>query len=156
MARYRRITIEWSYPIEISSILQKDCMNDIGIYYISRKFGDKESILYIGKTTNNFWSRLNSHKEDWLDTYRGKKYVRLGRIISPKNISEEELKELINDAERTIIFYVSNYDNEHELVANVVSTKTTNFNNTLKITNVGYKGQLENEIFIPEDDLIDY
>ena len=35
MAIYKRITIEWSYPIEINSILQKECMNDIGIYYIS-------------------------------------------------------------------------------------------------------------------------
>lgn len=132
MPKYRRITIEWSYPIEINSILQKECVNDIGIYYISRKFGEKQSILYIGKTTDCFQRRLKSHKEDWLDTYRGKKFVRLGRIISPKNISEAELKELINDAERTIIFYLSNLD-EHELVANVVSTKSTNFNHTLKL-----------------------
>lgn len=154
MAKYRRITIEWSYPIEINSILQKDCMNDIGIYYISRKFGEKQSILYIGKTTYSFCSRLESHKEYWLDTYRGKKYVRLGKIVSPKNISEAELKELINDAERTIIFYLSNMD-EHELVANVVSTKSTNFDNTLKITNTGYRGQLPKELFIPEDMLVD-
>ena len=155
MAKYRRITIEWSYPIEVNSILQKDCMNDIGIYYISRKFGEKQSILYIGKTTYSFLSRLGSHKEYWLDTYRGKKYVRLGRIISPKNISEEELKELINDAERTIIFYLSNID-EQELVANVASTKSTNFDNTLKITNIGYRGQLPEEIFIPEEMLVEY
>lgn len=148
MAIYKRITIEWSYPIEINSILQKECMNDIGIYYISRKFGEKQSILYIGKTTYNFKSRLESHKEYWLDTYRGKKFVRLGKIVSPKNISEEEMKELINDAERTIIFYLSNID-EHELVVNVVSTKSTEFDNTLKITNTGYRGQLPEELFIP-------
>lgn len=150
MAIYKRITIEWSYPIEINSILQKECMNDIGIYYISRKFGEKQSILYIGKTTYNFKSRLESHKEYWLDTYRGKKFVRLGKIVSPKNISEEEMKELINDAERTIIFYLSNID-EHELVVNVVSTKSTEFDNTLKITNTGYRGQLPEELFIPAD-----
>lgn len=150
MIKYKRITIEWSYPIEINSILQKECMNDIGIYYISRKFGEKQSILYIGKTTYSFWSRLESHKEYWLDSYRGKKYVRLGRIIHPNNISEQELKELINDAERTIIFYLSNIDG-HELVANVVSTKSTNFDNILWITNVGYRGQLPSELFISED-----
>lgn len=153
MAKYRRITIEWSYPIEINNILLKDCMSDIGIYYISRKFGEKESILYIGKSIHNFGSRLNKHKQEWLDTYRGRKYVRLGRIVRPKNISEEELKELINDAERTLIFYTSQIDNNHELVANVVSTQSTTFNNILKITNIGYRGQLESEIFIPEDRL---
>ena len=155
MAKYRRITIDWSYPIEINNILQKESMNDIGIYYISRKFGEKQSILYIGKTTYSFKSRLESHKANWLDTYKGQKYIRLGRIVSPKNISEEELKTLINDAERTIIFYLSNLD-EHELVANVVSTRFTTFDYTLKITNIGYKGQLPSELFIPEDMLIDY
>ena len=154
MAKYRRITIEWSYPIEINKILQKESMNDIGIYYISRTFGEKKSILYIGKTTDAFKKRLKDHKAKWLDTYKGQKHVRLGKIISPKNISEEELKTLINDAERTIIFYLSNLD-EHELVANVVSTNFTTFDYTLKITNVGYKGQLPSELFIPEDMLID-
>lgn len=128
-------------------------MNEIGIYYISRKFGEKESILYIGKTTYNFWSRLDSHNEYWLDTYRGKKAVRLGRIISPKNISDADLKGLINDAEKTIIFYLSNLD-EHNPVANVVSTKSTNFDNVLKIKNCGYRGQLPEEIFIPENLLV--
>lgn len=153
MAKYKRITIEWSYPIEINNILQKECMNDIGIYYISRKFGEKQSILYIGKTTYNFKSRLESHKEYWLDTYRGKKFVRLGKIVSPKNISEEDLKTLINDAEKTMIFYLSNID-EHDLVANVVSTKSTEFDNLLKITNIGYRGQLPETLFIPKDMLM--
>lgn len=153
MFKYRRITIEWSYPIEINSILEKESMNDIGIYYISRKFGEKQSILYIGKTTYNFRSRLQSHKEYWLDTYKGKKYVRLGRIISPKNISEQELKVLINDAERTLIFYLSNVE-KCQLVANIASTKSTNFDNILKIKNIGYRGQLPKELFIPEDMLI--
>ena len=153
MVKYKSITIEWSYPIEIDKILQKESMNDIGIYYISRKFGGRQSILYIGKTTYNFRSRLEAHKEYWLDTYRGKKCVRLGKIVSPKNSSEEELKLLINDAEKTIIFYLSNVD-EHELVVNVASTKSTEFDTILKIKNIGYRGQLPKMLFIPEDMLI--
>jgi hypothetical protein len=150
MAKYRRITIEWSYPIEINSILQKETVNDIGIYYISREFGSKQSMLYIGKTTYGFFDRLGKHNKDWLNSYRGKKFVRLGRIVSPKNISEEELKELINDAEKTIIFYMSNIS-QVELVANVSSTKSIYFDNMLKIKNIGYRGQLPEELFIPED-----
>ena len=76
--------------------------------------------------------------------------MRLGKIVSPKHISMEELKTLINDAERTIIFYLSNID-EHELVANIASTKATEFDNILKITNIGYRGQLPAELFVPED-----
>lgn len=153
MFKYKRITIEWSYPVEINHILKKECMDDIGIYYISRKFGKKQSILYIGKTIHNFKSRLKSHKKYWLDTYRGEKFVRLGTIVRPKNISKEELKALINDAERTIIFYLSNLD-EHDLIANIASTKSATFDYTLKITNIGYKGQLPDELFIPKHMLI--
>lgn len=153
MIKYKKITIEWSYPVEIDSILQKESMKDIGIYYISSKYREKQSLLYIGKTTHSFGSRLESHKENWLDKYKGKKYVRLGRIVSPKHISEKDLKKLINDAEKTIIFCLSNFG-KHELVANVVSTKSTNFDTILKIKNVGYRGQLPEELFIPKDMII--
>ncbi len=36
----RKITIEWSYPMEIESILYDKRMSDIGIYYITRRFGN--------------------------------------------------------------------------------------------------------------------
>ena len=108
MTLYKHITIKWSYPTEIDKILQTEDMNDIGIYYISRVFGKKESILYIGKTTHSFGSRLESHKEKWLDKYKGTKYVRLGRIVHPRFIFSKKRKALINDAERTIIFYLYN------------------------------------------------
>lgn len=155
MAKYRRITIEWSYPVEISSVLQKESMKDIGIYYISRQFGQKQSILYIGKTTNYFGNRLWSHNEDWLDTYRGKKSVRLGRIVSPVNISEDELSSLINDAEKTIIFYFSNTEG-CDLVVNIKATKSASFEKFLKIKNIGYRGNLPVELYIPDDMLTVY
>ena len=33
----RRVTIEWSYPMDIDNILLDERMQDIGIYYITRK-----------------------------------------------------------------------------------------------------------------------
>ncbi len=153
MIKYKKITIEWSYPIEFSRILEKEAMNDIGIYYISRKFGGKESILYIGKATYNFSTRLESHNVHKVNKYKGKKFVRLGRIVNPKNLSQKELKELISDAEKTIIFYLSNYD-EHGLVDNIDCRKTACFTNLLKIKNIGYRGQLPEELFIPEEALL--
>ncbi len=154
MVRYRNITIKWDYPIEFSSILRKETMNGIGLYYISRKFGSKESMLYIGKTTYSFYSRLDSHNVYKIDKYRGKKFVRLGHIVSPQNISDDELKELINDAEKTIIFYVSNF-NDCVLVDNIDCRQSISYNNKLKIRNIGYRGQLPKELFIPEDMLIE-
>ena len=153
MSKYQQIVIEWSYPVEFSRILKKDSMKDIGIYYIFRKFGNKQSILYVGKTTYSFFSRLDSHRVFKLDNYRGKKFVRLGHIISPKRVEEQKLKELINDAEKTIIFYLSNCS-DCELIDNKDCTKTASFENLLKIKNIGYKGQLPKELYIPEDKLI--
>lgn len=150
MAFYKKITIKWSYPVAFDRILEKESVTDMGIYYISRQFGNKKSILYIGKTTDMFKHRLKDHKKKWLDTYRGQKSVRLGTVIAPVNISEEERKELINDAEKTIIYYLSKLD-EHDPVANVVSTNSANFYHILKIENTGFRGQLPKEICIPKE-----
>ncbi len=150
MSHYKSVTIKWSYPIRLDKIMQKECMNDIGLYYISRVFGNRESILYIGKTTYSFGSRLESHCKDWIDSYRGEKYVRLGRIVEPSNLSPDRLKQLINDSEKTIIFYMNNED-KHDLVANIVSTQSTYPIENLIIKNIGYRGQLPKELLIPEE-----
>lgn len=144
--KYKKITIKWSYPKEIESILGDERMYDIGIYYITRKFGNKESNLYIGKTTYSFFSRLDCHRWNWLSDYRGKKFVRLGKVISPVNISDEELYQLINDAERTLIYTMGD-----RLKKNIVSTQTCNPNDRLKITNVGYRGDILPEVFISDE-----
>ena len=83
----RKITIDWSYSMEIDNILYDERMQDIGIYYITRDFGGHKSDLYIGKTTYSFGSRLEAHWWNWLDNYRGKKYVRLGTIVKPAKLS---------------------------------------------------------------------
>jgi len=150
MHKYKKITIEWSYPIEFDRILQYECMNEIGLYYITRKFGNKESNLYIGKTTYSFFSRLDCHRWSWLSNYKGKKFVRLGKIISPKNISDEELRQLINDAECTLIYTMGD-----RLKKNIVSTLSCNPNYRLKIKNVGYRGDILPEVFISDEDWIE-
>lgn len=151
MHKFKKITIQWSYPKEIESILMDESMNEIGLYYITRKFGNKESNLYIGKTTYSFFSRINCHRCDWLSNFRGKKFVRLGRVISPRNISDEELYQLINDAERTLI-YTMGRDN---LKQNIVSTQSCNPNYRLKIKNVGYHGDIFPEVFILDEEWIE-
>lgn len=143
----RKITIEWSYPMEIDNILYDERMQDIGIYYITRDFGGNKSDLYIGKTTYSFGSRLESHWWNWLDDYRGKKYVRLGTIVKPKNLSEDTHKQLINDAEATLIFTM-----REQLLHNNKSTYSCNPSERLKITNVGRRGNIPEEIFIPDEE----
>ena len=150
MSEYKEITIKWSYPKEFDAVLGSERMDDIGIYYISRVFGGKETLLYIGKTTASFRSRLKDHKSKWLDTYRGAKYVRLGTIIEPKEMSVYDTAGYINDAEKTIIFYMTQVA-AHPLPANVTSTVTTYPIQDLRIHNIGFRGELPKEIFIPEE-----
>ncbi len=145
----RKITIEWSYPMEIESILYDKRMSDIGIYYITRRFGNHISDLYIGKTVYSFGSRLESHYWYWLDKYRGKKYVRLGTIVKPKNISEDDLKQLIGDAEATLIYCLGD-----QLLQNKMCTISCNPSQRLMITNIGRRGNIPEQVFISDEDWI--
>ena len=143
----RTIEINWSYPMNFDSILEDTRMSDIGIYYITRNFGGKISDLYIGKTIYSYKSRLESHWWEWIDNYRGKKYVRLGTIVKPKNIQEEDLKQLIVDAESTLIYCCRN-----QLIHNTMCMKSCHTSQRLRILNTGWRGNLPTEVYIPDDD----
>ena len=135
--------------MEIESILYDKRMSDIGIYYITRRFGNHVSDLYIGKTVYSFGSRLESHYWYWLDKYRGKKYVRLGTIVKPKNISEDDLKQLIGDAEATLIYCLGD-----QLLQNKMCTISCNPSQRLMITNIGRRGNIPGQVFISDEDWI--
>jgi hypothetical protein len=69
---------------------------DFGIYSIYQFFGEHEKLLYIGKTTRDFLTRLNEHLY-WLNNIRGKLKIRLGVIqledgqrFSNKRLSDVE------------------------------------------------------------------
>ena len=146
----RRVTIEWSYPMDIDNILLDERMQDIGIYYITRKFGNNVSNLYIGKTIYNFGSRLESHRWFWTDDYRGRKEVRLGTIVKPKYLNNEELYQLISDVEATLIYLMSD-----SLIHNNKCTLSCNPSQRIKITNIGYRGDLPSEMYIKDEDWIE-
>ena len=146
----RRVTIEWSYPMDIDNILLDERMQDIGIYYITRKFGNNVSNLYIGKTIYNFGSRLESHRWFWTDDYRGRKEVRLGTIVKPKYLNNEELYQLISDVEATLIYLMSD-----SLIHNNKCTLSCNPSQRIKITNIGYRGDLPPEMYIKDEDWIE-
>lgn len=146
----RSITINWSYPMEIDNILADERMSDIGIYYITRNFGGHVSDLYVGKTIHSYKSRLEAHWWYWLDNYRGKKYIRLGTIVKPKSISEEDMKQLINDAEATLIYCLSD-----QLIHNTMCTVSCNPSQRLKIINSGFRGNIPAEVYILDEEWIE-
>lgn len=146
----RNVVIHWAYPMEIDHILSDVRMSDIGLYYITRSWGGKNSDLYIGKTTYSYKSRLESHWWYWLDEYRGKKYVRLGTITSPKRLREDQLKQLINDVEMTLIFCC-----REQLIHNQMCTQSCNPSQRLHIFNTGWRGNLPAEVYVPNEEWVE-
>ena len=106
--RLRNVTIHWDYPKKLDNLWYDDRIGNYGLYYISRKINispkPKETLLYIGQTSNSFWERLNAHYYDWMFDHKGEKFVRLGRITSPELKNNEELKLLIKDVESALIY----------------------------------------------------
>lgn len=147
----RKITIDWSYPKDFNNMLCDERMSDIGLYYITRNFGGKISDLYIGKTMYSFGSRLASHSWRWVDDYRGSKQVRLGTIVSPKKLSAEAMNELISDAEATLIYLMRD-----KLLHNRQGTRSCSLYNRLLITNTGYRGGLPAEMYIPDEEWVEF
>lgn len=70
--------------------------------------------------------------------------------MKAKNVSEEEMKQLINDAEATLIFCLSD-----QLIHNKMCTVSCNPSQRLIITNIGYRGNLPTEVFIKDDEWIE-
>jgi len=106
--RSKIVKIEWSYPRTYDNIFYSPQINDIGIYCLSRKYGENETLLYIGKTNHSFYSRLNSHKE-WFEQYKGKRLVRLGTITWPKKVDDR----LISFIESALILATEPFENTH-------------------------------------------
>ena len=137
MGRTRKIQIEWSYPIKVDSALTKErCIQSFGIYYISRKFGNKETLLYIGLTLHqNFINRILQHHKNWMDDYRGEKYIRFGEFPIGKPVT----RDMIEDIESCIIF-------ELQPIHNINKKSSYTCKNEYEILNTRYRGVIPKEI----------
>lgn len=98
--RKKTVIIHWSYPIKLENVFSKEAISHIGIYCIYRRFGNNTTLLYIGKTSYSFKSRLFCREQTWLKYLRGQIFVRFGEIISPTAIDDT----LIEDIESALIY----------------------------------------------------
>ncbi len=125
----KKIEIDWSYPILISSVIDEDVLFDWGLYQISTKINKKEHLLYIGETWHNFNKRIKDHNKKWLDLYEGDKYIRLGRLKT--KVTEKHLL----DIESAIIF-------ELKPTQNIKSTQTYKPSDEYNICSNGWRGKV--------------
>jgi hypothetical protein len=137
MARTRKAEIKWSYPIKVDSALKNErCIESWGIYYISRKFGSSETLLYIGLTFHqNFIHRIIQHHNVWMNDYRGEKYIRFGEFDEPKIIT----KEIIENVESCLIY-------ELQPVQNVSKKSSYSCYNEYTVISSGFRGIIPREI----------
>ncbi len=134
--RIKIIQIKWSYPVDYDKALEHKLSSEIGLYQISRVFGENETLLYIGivKSKNrSFKKRLLEHKRDWLKEYRGKIRVRFGIIERKRGLSITP--ELIENAESLLIYEVEPLENGRKI-------NSYSLNQELEIKNIGYRGSL--------------
>lgn len=128
--RDKIIRINWSEPIELEEAIENDISNIQGLYYITRLFGSKESSLYLGIATgkNTIRNRLRAHSKDWLNLYRGKIYVRLGKVIYPRNCDDS----IIDHAESAIL-----YEQSKVFYENTCKTKSYSYSELYRVENEG-------------------
>ena len=147
--RDKIIRIHWSEPMLLEDAIQSDLAQKQGLYYITRIFGKNETSLYLGKATKNntIKHRLISHRDNWLFKYRGKKYVRIGRIVYPKTSDIYENEKLIDHAERAIL-----YDKAHSKLfpENIQNRKRYTSTDLYRIENEGDIFQLNSSIRMQE------
>src|SRR3990170_7336698 len=76
------IRVFWEGPYSVTSCIDKfGNYDDFGIYAITRQWGGKETLLYIGRAYwRTFAERIAEHEREWLNELRGTVKVRIGRI----------------------------------------------------------------------------
>lgn len=139
-----RVRIFWSGPYTIDSVIENfQDYEDYGIYMITRLWANSEYLIYIGqvyggpKGYRTFADRLAEHKRELISTLRGTIRVRIGKITLSGNrrISAQRT----NDVETLLIF-------AHLPTYNIQSTSWY-YGRVMKITNIGRKGPLKQEIY---------
>lgn len=77
------VHIRWYGAYNLDNFYNRDIALNSGIYAIYRVYGEKKTLLYIGKTSRTFWQRISEHHKDWLWNVKEKIQIRLGLLEFP-------------------------------------------------------------------------
>ncbi len=124
------VTIKWFGPYGFHTLNHYDISLDKGIYAIYQIFRGKETLLYIGKTSRNFLTRIKEHNY-WLHELKDECRIRLGVIQSGTHQRYSQKK--LDDIESLLITW------------HAPSENTTNSNyyygrHRLTVLNIGRRG----------------
>lgn len=88
--RVHTIKIKWTLPIPLDKKKFEELRADkyCGWYYITRKFGETETALYIGKAEGFIYKRILQHsKRDSRESYMNRKGLKLVRFGTVENVT---------------------------------------------------------------------
>jgi len=133
-----KVTILWSGPYSIDSAIERlRAYEDFGIYMVTRKWGQSETLVYIGLSYwSDFAERIQCHRREWLYDLRGIR-VRIGRIRLGRGRIHS--LERMRDVECLLIYV-------HQPIENVQCKSTYN-GRELEIINLGRRGRLKRQIY---------
>ena len=131
------VIVRWFGPYNLNNFYQKEVALNIGIYAIYRVYGQKESLLYIGKTRRNFMQRITEHNKDWLWNVNGQIKIRLGLLEVP-NGGRYSLKKL-TDVESLLILW-------HAPKENTTSKVYYRGRFDLEVINTGRRGLIDRKV----------
>ena len=128
---------QWSHPIALEDAFWDDRTNAQGLYYITRCWNNRETkSLYLGiaRYNNTIRKRLKAHYINWLPEKRGQIQVRIGQIIYPYGLNEDEMATVIYDAESALL-----YDEKHKdlFPENIDKRKSYHYTNLYRVENQG-------------------
>ena len=141
--RPKKVTVDWSKPRSLNKNWYDEILLGRGLYYLSRKFGKKETLLYIGQTFDCFYNRFIDHDWYWLHTYKGEKRFRLGSITYPTGKTDVEMKQLIKDVESVLIYMMKPKENTMGIYSYTPK-------HLYVVSNTGFIGELPKTISMKE------
>jgi hypothetical protein len=162
MERYE-IKIEWDGPFSVEEVIDKMIDggekpdwdgNDYGLYQIYGRhiLCGKNTLLYIGMTTEQTFSQRFKEHKVWLDEDQDNEDIKIyiGKIYDPKKHSKKDSWRLwkrdVQIAEKVLIYkYSPNYNGRE------ISSKPKLHFNSVRLVHVGERNRLEEEDNIPRD-----
>ncbi len=133
--------IDWRGPYQLEYVPDREPALDWGIYAINRRWGNAETLLYVGQAyRQNMLSRVWCHRNQWIYQYRGQMLVRFGTIVLDRGYRHSQQR--TNDIEALLIYY-------HQPIHNTQHKRNYN-GRELLIWNQGRRG-LINECVCTDD-----
>lgn len=131
------VVIKWSGPYTLENLHKREAALNNGIYTIYRRYGNKETLLYIGKTQRSILQRIKEHEKDWLFNVRGQILIRVGTLVysTENRFSSKRLR----DVEALLITWHCPPEN-----TSCVVYYRGRFN--LKIINIGRRGLIDRHV----------